>query len=307
MDKQQLGSNTASLAGYSLFDAIDTIKRMGFATIEFLAFCNARHSIGNLAGFWFSKLSESEKNHKTKSLVSEANSLKDEIKSFHGIAIHAPFIDIPLMTYNEAVQQLAIAQICEAIDAASFLCGSLVTIHLNAKTSYQLHEYWNEMVLVSRFLGDYAAKQNVRIGIETGFPPKVDDFVKLITDIDHNAVGANIDVGHLTGSVDSKLRGTDEGCAVYNDNLTELASRLGKLALERSEGKVYHLHLHDVRASDWRDHRQAGTGIIDFRRLFAVLDSFNYTGLMTFELEEQQKEEALRQSKKYIEDIIGGK
>jgi len=293
MDKQQLGSNTASLAGYSLFDAIDTIKRMGFATIEFLAFCNARHSIGNLAGFWFSKLSESEK-----------NSLKNEIKIFHGIAIHAPFIDIPLMTYNESVQQLAIAQICEAIDAASFLGGSLVTIHLNAKTSYQLHEYWNEMVLVSRFLGDYAAKQNVRIGIETGFPPKVDDFVKLITDIDHNAVGANIDVGHLTGSVDSKLRGTDEGCAVYNDNLTELASRLGKLALERSEGKVYHLHLHDVRASDWRDHRQAGTGIIDFRRLIVVLDSFNYTGLMTFELEEQQKEEALRQSKNFIEGII---
>ena len=286
MDKRQLGSNTASLADYSLFDAIDTIKRMGFVTIEFLAFCNARHSIGNLAGFWFSKLSEAEK-----------NSLKDEITSFYGITIHAPFIDIPLMTYNEAVQRLAIEQICEAIDATSFLGGSLVTIHLNAKTSSKLHEYWDEMVLVSRLLGDYAAKQNVSIGIETGFPPKVDDFVKLITDIDHDAVGANIDVGHLTGSVDSKLRGTDEGEMVYNDNLAELASRLGE--------KIYHLHLHDVRASDWRDHRQAGTGIIDFRRLFAVLDSFNYTGLMTFELEEQQREEALRQSKKYIEDIIG--
>ncbi|HIE27167.1 TPA: sugar phosphate isomerase/epimerase [Candidatus Poribacteria bacterium] len=285
MEKRQLGSNTASLADYSLFDAIDTIKRMGFSTIELLAFCDARHSIGNLAGFWFSKLSEAEK-----------NSLKDEITSFYGVTVHAPFIDIPLMTYNSAVQQLAIAQICEAIDAASFLNGSLVTIHLNAKTSYQLHEQWDEMVLVSRFLGDYAAEQNVSIGIETGFPPQVDDFVKLIKDIDHDAVGANIDVGHLTGSVDSQLRCTDEGCAMYNENLIELTSQLG--------GKVYHLHLHDVRASDWRDHRQVGTGIIDFRRLFSVLDSFNYTGLMTFELEEPKKEEALQQSKKYIEDII---
>jgi sugar phosphate isomerase/epimerase len=152
------------------------------------------------------------------------------------------------------------------------------------------------MILVSRFLGDYAAERNVDIGIETGFPSKVDDFVKLIIDIDHNAVGANIDVGHLNGSVYSELRCTDKGCAVYNDNLTELASRLGK--------KVYHLHLHDVRASDWRDHRQAGKGIIDFRRFFAVLDSLNYNRLMTFELEEPQKEEALRESKKYIEDII---
>ncbi|MFQ6043383.1 MAG: sugar phosphate isomerase/epimerase family protein [Candidatus Poribacteria bacterium] len=288
MDNRQLGSNTASLADYSLFDAINAIKQMGFSTIELLAFCNARHSIGNLAGFWFSKLSEAER-----------NSLKDEITSFYGIAVHAPFIDIPLMTYNSAVQQLAIAQICEAVDAASFLDGSLVTIHLNAKTSYQLHEYWDEMVSVSRFLGDYAAERKVKIGIETGFPPKVDDFVNLIKDIDHDAVGANIDVGHLTGSVDGKLRCTDEGCAVYNDNLTELTSRLGK--------KVYHLHLHDVRASDWRDHRQVGTGIIDFRRLFAVLDSFNYKKFMTFELEEPNKEEALRTSKKYIGDIIEGK
>ncbi|MBM3236096.1 sugar phosphate isomerase/epimerase [Candidatus Poribacteria bacterium] len=288
MEKRQLGSNTASLADDSLFDAINTLKQIGFATIELLAFCNARHSIGNLAGFWFSKLSEAER-----------NSLKAEVTSFCGIAIHAPFIDIPLITHNEAVQQLAIAQIGEAIDAASFLGGSLVTIHLNAKTAYQLREDWNEMVLVSRFLGDYAARQKVSIGIETGFPPKVDDFVKLITDIDHDAVGTNIDVGHLTGSVESKLRCTDEGGVMYNDNLTELVSRL--------RNKVYHLHLHDVRASDWRDHRQAGTGIIDFRRLFAILDSSNYTGLMTFELEEQQKEEALRQSKKYIEDIIEGK
>ncbi len=121
--------------------------------------------------------------------------------------------------------------------------------------------------------------------------------MKLITDIDHDAVGVNIDVGHLTGSVDSVLRGTEDGATAYNDNLAELASRLGK--------KVYHLHLHDVRANDWRDHRQAGTGIIDFRRLFTTLDSFNYQGLMTFELEEQNIEEALQESKKYIDGIIG--
>lgn len=285
MKRQQLGSNTASLANYSLFNAIDTIKQMDFQTLELLAFSNARHSIGALAGFWFSKLSKEEK-----------NKLRDATASFYGIALHAPFIDIPLMTYNDAVQQLAIAQINETIDAAAFLDGSLVTIHLNSKVSYQLHEYWDEMVSVSRFLGDYAAEVNVRIGIETGFPTKLDDFVKLITDIDHDAVGANIDVGHLTGSVDSALRGTEDGAAVYNDNLAELASRLNK--------KVYHLHLHDVRANDWRDHRQAGTGIIDFRRLFTILDSFNYEGLMTFELEEQNIEEALQESKKYIDGII---
>ncbi len=143
MEKKQLGSNTASLANYSLFDAIDTIKQMNFQTLELLAFSNARHSIGDLAGFWFSKLSKEEK-----------DKLKDATTSFYGIALHAPFINIPLITYNDAVQQLAIAQISETIDAAAFLDGSLVTIHLNSKVSYQLHEYWDEMISVSRFLGD---------------------------------------------------------------------------------------------------------------------------------------------------------
>jgi sugar phosphate isomerase/epimerase len=62
--------------------------------------------------------------------------------------------------------------------------------------------------------------------------------------------------------------------------------------------------LHDVRADDWRDHREVGAGIIDFQRLFDALKRLSYEGLFAFELEEPEKEAALARSRARILDII---
>jgi len=281
MNDDKIGANTASLADYSLYDAINKLTEMNFKTIEFLAFAGAKHSIGNLAGFWFNELNDDER-----------DKLKESVKSFKYICIHAPFTDIPLFTYNPGVQKLAIAQIKEAIDATAFLGGSATTIHLNPKTFFQLHETWDEMISVCRGIGDYAVSYGVRIGIETGFPPKVEDYVKLIMDINHDAVGGTIDVGHLTCSVEPGLRRTAEGVKIYNDNLMRCVTELGE--------KVYHFHVHDVRADDWRDHREVGTGVIDFERLMKLVMKCAYSACMTFEMEEQDKEGALIRSKNYL-------
>lgn len=281
MNAEKIGANTASLADYSLYDAIEKLEQMNFKTIEFLAFAGARHSIGNLAGFWFAELNDAERHR-----------LAASVKSFKYICTHAPFIDIPLLTSNPGVQKLAIAQIKEAIDATAFLGGLVTTIHVNPKTFFPMHETWDEMISVCHGLGDYAASCGVKIGIETGFPPKVDDYIKLILDINHEAVGGTIDVGHLTSSVETGLRGTVEGVQSYNDNLMKCITELGE--------KVYHFHLHDVRANDWRDHREVGAGIIDFERLMKLVVACNYSACMTFELEEDDKEGALNRSKNYL-------
>ena len=172
----------------------------------------------------------------------------------------------------------------------------MVVIHMNPKPSFTLSEFWVEMLDVCRELGDYALNRKVLIGVETGFPPDVEDYINLIRSIDHQAVGATVDVGHVRNSVAANLRSTAAGIQEFNDNLMKIVSDLGD--------KVFHFHLHDVRDRDWRDHRTAGTGIIDFPRLFAYLLDSNYDYLMTFELEEENKEEALLQSKKYIEGVI---
>jgi len=287
MNADKIGANTASLADYSLYDAIAKLEEMNFTTIEFLAFAGARHSIGDVAGFWFDELSDAERNR-----------LKTSVKSFKYVCIHAPFIDIPLFTHNPGVQRLAIAQIKEAIDATAFLDGTVTTIHVNPKTFFQLHETWDEMISVCRSLGDYAAPRGVKIGIETGFPLSVDDYVRLIMDIKHDAVGGTIDVGHLTSSVESELRRTAEGVNIYNDSLMRCITELGE--------KVYHFHIHDVRANDWRDHREVGAGIIDFERLMKIIVECNYDGFMTFELEEEDKEGALVRSKNHLCALLQG-
>ena len=68
--------------------------------------------------------------------------------------------------------------------------------------------------------------------------------------------------------------------------------------------KIQHFHLHDVRQVDWRDHRTAGSGIIDYDRLFTFLSEMNYEGAFTFELEEVDIESALEASKRFVDALM---
>ncbi len=47
-----------------------------------------------------------------------------------------------------------------------------------------------------------------------------------------------------------------------------------------------------------------GEGIIDFKRLFRYLKECSYSGLMTFDMEEEDKEGTLIKSKEYIVELI---
>ena len=68
--------------------------------------------------------------------------------------------------------------------------------------------------------------------------------------------------------------------------------------------KLLHLHLHDVRPDDMRDHRAVGRGLIDYPRLMAALADGGFGGLMTFELEEPDLVAALGESKAAVEAAI---
>lgn len=291
MDTSQLGVNIASLANFGLYESIAKTRELGFQTIELLAFAGARHSQGDLAGFWFNKLSEPEKEQ-----------MRDSLSDFRHIAVHLPFIDTPLFSYNQDICRLSREQVKIGIDALGFLGGEAAVIHVNRQPFFSFQEYWTEMIDTFRDLGDYCTCHKIRLCIETMMPDSFNEFVSLIRDINHPHVGAAIDVGHIGGcdrlsSVRSKFE-FDEAAKRYNDCLIELVEILGE--------KNFHFHIHDVRAEDWRDHRQPGTGIVDFKRLFNILEDINYTRLLTFELEEPDIVESLTASKIYIEKIIKG-
>ena len=274
----RLAFSTASLPGYRLADACRMGLELGFAAVEFLGFDGYCHSQGELAGFYFERMTEGER-----------EALRELAAPFGHVSTHAQFFELPLLSPNPALREVAVRQLEIAIEAVAYLGGTTTVTHAAPKATHSLEESWEELIALYRHLGDQAAARGVRVTIETTFPPRVDDFARLIHDIDHPAVGANVDVGHLTPQVPAEVRGTPAEGPCYNDLLEQHLRSLGP--------KLYHFHLHDVRAGDLRDHRACGRGIIDYARLLRVAAELDYAGVFAFELEEPDRLEALAESR----------
>ena len=285
LDPTKLSFSTACLANHSLADAVRVGRELGFGGIELLAFDGYRHSQGDLAGFYFDRMASAEKER-----------LRQLVAPFEHVSTHAPFIDIALFAPNPGVREEAFRQIVVAIEATAFLGGSTTTAHVCGKSGYGFDEYRPEIVDAFRRLGDRAAEAGVTLTVETGHPVGADRFAALIHDINHPAVGANVDVGHLVGYVPAEARGTAEGAELYRQTLMAQLEALGD--------KVYHFHLHDVRESDFRDHRAVGRGFLDYAAIVRWCGRAGYEGLFAFELEEPDMVAALRESKAATEAAI---
>ncbi len=282
---EQVGANNSCLAGLSLEEAVNSIRQLGFHGLTLLGFSGTRHGYGDLAGFWFRQLSNTERME-----------LKRLTTGFDRLAIHAPFADLPLFTYDPRLAQLSLERVKESIEAAQYLKAPVVIVHANARPNFPATDYWGDMVSTFRTLGDYALERGVRIGLETGFPNKVDQFVDLLEAVGHYGVGATIDTGHMSRYVDTELWATPAGAAQMNERLMDVTRQLGIL--------IVHCHLHDVDLSDWRDHRALGRGVIDFQPFLAELQSVGYDGMLEMELEEPDQVTALEESKAELEGMI---
>lgn len=289
-----LGANTASLAGYSLEDTLTTLTRLGITAVELLAYEGATHSQGELCGVWFNDLDTAGKDR-----------LLRLLEPFPRRSLHAPFTDAPLFTYNKRTRENAMAQIRETIDLAAFIGATAIATHANRRNHQPLDAFWPELLDVYRRLGDYALSHGngVKLGVETGYPEDAPTFARLVQEIDHPAVGATIDVGHVRNSVPKDQWGTKAGITKLNDDIEYLLTTLGL------GEKVVHFHIHDVRRADFRDHRALGNlednGVVDFPRLIQHLSrsASPYTGLWILELEEPDREEALTRTQHYLASL----
>ena len=282
-----LGANTASLAGYSMEDTLATLRRLDVGAVELLAYEGATHSQGELCGVWFHDLDSAGRDR-----------LLRLLEPFPRRSLHAPFQDAPLLTHNKRTRESAIAQLKETIDLAAFIGAEAIATHANQRNRLPLETFWPEILEVYRRLGDYALAHGngVKLGVETGYPEDARTFARLVREIDHPAVGATLDVGHVRNSVPKEQWGTEAGVARLNDDIEYLVETLGE--------KLIHFHIHDVRRADFRDHRGLGNvsenGVIDFPRLTRQLAGTAYGGLWILELEEPDREEAIVRSREYV-------
>lgn len=289
-DLIRLGASTACLAGFSLLEALRELRRLGFSTVEIIAYTGARHSVGDIPGFDLYEATPGERER-----VYEAT------RDFRHISAHMPFQDLHLLSADPEVRRASMERIRRAMDGLAFLEGELAVVHPGwPERGSTFRDVWRQMLDTFRSLGDYAGERGIRIGLETMQPNSARDYTELIFDIDHPMVGATIDTGHIRGSTDIGLpperRDSDEGRERFNDVLDGLFTTLGE--------KVYHVHLSDVKGADWRDHRSIGSGIIDFARVFRTLERMDYGGLLVFELEEPDQVQALRSSRAVVESFL---
>ena len=126
-------------------------------------------------------------------------------------------------------------------------------------------EQWRIGVENCRRLADHAVGLGLKIAMELEpFPlslvNSVDSMVRFLDDVDHPALGANIDVSHL--------------------HLANVAAP----ELLRLKGRAFHVHISDC---DGKRHGDLppGHGVVDFRPYLSEIAKLNMTGTMSIELE----------------------
>lgn len=222
-------------------------------------------------GFEFNALSDAEKKKIRKSL-----------EGFRRITTHLPYIGLSPFSRDRQIAEQSLGKIQAAMEATSYFGAELAVLHVIAPKDRPPAEAWPLMIRQIREWGDYAARHRFKLAFETGYPGSVEEFVRMAREVDHNAVGCTIDVGHqrgykeLVARVKPEQRGTPFGIRAYNDVTHEIIDGLGD--------KVLHFHVHDIDPPTWMEHKPIGTGFVDYPRLVAKLRQIGYRGLLMFEI-----------------------
>lgn len=267
MDQRNIAASIRRLSDGPVTDAVSRAKALGFSAITFSG--NPTPDASSLSFYW-------------PDLEDEArDQLRSVRRKFDRAVIHAPFVDVPFVSVNPYIERESLRQVLGAVEAAGALDLEAVTIHAGIPHySIPDDEFINRLVPVLRQLGDAAAENGTKIGVENWrYPADPDQHSALLDAVDHPAVGATVDLGHIAYwyKRDGIHSLADQTAAEeYNARLLRLIDRLGE--------RIVHIHAHDVRPEDIEDHRPAGTGIIDFEAAIERLEGIGFDGLLLLEV-----------------------
>ena len=304
-DSPMIGSS-AYILHLGLYEAIETIRELGFQAIELHPEGRAEPMPHRRPGFHFDRLREAEK-----------QKLRKAVEPFRRVSIHLPFHGLRPFYWRRfpSVAEFSIEQLKIAMEATAFLGAEMAVIHGPTRLSGKdLEQAWPKILRLYREFGDMAAKRKFRLAIETGHPrggqagdmpispPSVSDFVRLIREIDHDEVGCAVDLGHqylykeFRAQVNLKKPGRPDDIRIYNDVTHDIIDQLAD--------KVFHFHMGDIDPIYWRDQKPIGAGGVDFPRLIEKLNKIQYKGLLIFELTAPNMRKNLAESKRLLEGFL---
>jgi len=266
----QLGANTA-IQGYGLIQAIHTLRELGFSAIEIHPMGVPEPRAEKFPGFEFDKLDHAHRSE-----------IRKALRGFQAVTTHLPYTGLDYMSPSTDVLESSVRTVETAMEATAFFGATLAVLHPQPLPEGTLDAIWPQFLDRFRRWGDRARKLGFRIALETGYPRSVRDFVRLVKEIDHDSVGATIDVGHqsryaeLVARVKPGDRATPVGIEAYNETTFAIVEGLG--------AKVFHFHVHDIDPATWKEHRPLSTGFVDYPKLFQLLRRIHYQGMLILEI-----------------------
>lgn len=270
LDPAIIGANPY-FPGYDLFRSVGILHGLGFQTIELHPMGSPEARGGMPPGFELDTLSDEVKLR-----------IKDALRPFRYVSTHLPWVDTPYFSPFKPAHEFGVRRIDKALEASEFVGAELANIHVQRSAHISLEDAWPMLVGNFRRWGDIARDRGMRLAIETGYPASVRDFVRLVREIDHEYVGATVDVGHqknyeeLVARVKPPDKGSPDAIRAYNDITHEIIDRL--------DSKIFHMHVHDIEPGTWAEHKPLVHGFVDYPRLVAKLRKISYEGLLVFEI-----------------------
>lgn len=262
-----VGANTA-ISGYGMFEALDTLREIGFRTVEMQSFVGTLEpSPGEFPGFPFDRLSGEDKER-----------VRAAFQPFEHVTVHLPYEES--MPYIDPADEAGARTIETCLEGAAYLGAKLAVLHPQPRGT-DLEANWSTAVERIREWGAFAADRGIRLAPETGAPNSLDKLVRFLDEIDHDNVGVTLDVGHQArfeelAHIPESDRATPEAIAAYNDLNVRIVETLGD--------KLVHVHTHDIEPATWAEHKPLIHGFIDYPKLIAALRKIEYGGVLVFEI-----------------------
>lgn len=252
----KIAYSTNAYTRYSLQDAIEGIADLGFAGIEILA------DIPHL----FSDTPQSE------------------IAKLKALLLHKK-IEISNINANTAAgleyfDDRRIAHTKKIIEIAGMLGAPNISFAIE-------HPFLNMRYILNalRELGDFAKKFGIKIGIEYEpdfFISNCDQLLKILQDLNHPNIGANLDIGHSV---------------VNGENPADVIRKLND--------KIWNIHIEDIKGRS-HYHLIPGKGDIDFKAIRDALIDTKYDRWLTLEIYtyKDNPSEAGRESLDFLKRIF---
>lgn len=262
LDPDRIGLTMSAWGRGSLFDALANSAACGLKTVE-AHFANLSANSGLFYGADLT--------------AGDWRNLEEAVAPFDHLIVHAPQSNLTPIASNPVVREESLWQIRDSIDGAGRLGAGMVVIHKRINPEREARGLPDPHAIdIFRRLGDYAAERGTTVGVENAARSS-QEYIDFVREIDHPAVGANADIGHIAcfTCFDRSRPAEEQDIERYNQQIARVLTGLAD--------KMLSIHLHDVLPGDWKDHQVPGQGLIDFPNVVQCLREIGYAGTAILE------------------------